>query len=200
LRVTDGRLAGKHPRISQGDVVLLGGDVGALVGGEHGAVLVLDVVEHLARQLDVVVGELADLGVVDAEDLGLLASAEPQAGDEVHDEEDDRGADEAVEAAREGVGQLVADLDPVVVDPAAGDDLDVVQVGNIVGSEEGGAHVAHQASDAVHGEDVQSVVDAQDELELGGVISEGRPQDAIRHRCPDWYVAFTPFFVSVVNI
>ncbi len=39
---------------------------------------------------DVVVRELAHLRVVDAEDLRLLARAQAQAGDEVHDPEDDR--------------------------------------------------------------------------------------------------------------
>ncbi len=148
------------------------------------------VVGHLARQLDIVVGKLANLGVVDAQDLALLADAQLQAGDQVHDEQDEAGHDEGVAAAREGVGQLDGQLDPVVVEPAAVDDGDAVEAGDVVGREEGRADVADQAADAVDCEDVERVVDAEEELELGAVVGEGRAEEGGWDGCPGGDVAW----------
>jgi len=148
------------------------------------AAAVLHIVQHLAGQLDVVVGELANFGVVDAEDLGLLGGAQREARDQVHDEEDDAGAAERVDAARDRVRQLVAQLDPVVVEPAAGDLGEAVEVRDVVGREEGREDVADQTADGVLGEDVQRVVDANHELQLGGVVGTCRPDDAVDHGGP----------------
>jgi len=79
------------------------------------------VVQHLSRQLNVVVGELADLRIVNAEDFGFLGCAQREPGDEVHDEEDETGAAEGVYHSADGIRELVAELDPVVVEPSAGD-------------------------------------------------------------------------------
>jgi len=78
--------------------------------------------DDVALQLHVVVRELADLGVVETQDLVLFGGAQLQAGDAVHDEEDEAGADEGVDEGGEGEGELVGELDVVVVEPAAGDD------------------------------------------------------------------------------
>jgi protein involved in temperature-dependent protein secretion len=73
----------------------------------------------LARKLHVVVCELADLDVVDARGFFFFRGAEAQRGDvfadEVEGAEDQACADEGVGAARKGVGELVAELDPVSV-------------------------------------------------------------------------------------
>lgn len=79
------------------------------------------IVKDLAGKLYVVIGELADLSVVDTEDLGFLRGTERKTWDKVHDSEDDAGATEGVDTARDGVCQLVAELHPVVVEPAAVD-------------------------------------------------------------------------------
>jgi hypothetical protein len=47
-----------------------------------------------------------------------------------------------------------------------------VQDGNVVGGEEGGANVANETTDAVHGEDVEGVVDTEQELELRSVVGK----------------------------
>ena len=65
----------------------------------------------------------------------------------------------------------------MLVDPAALDGGGTVEVGDVVGGEEGGQDVADEAADAVDGKDVEGIVDAQDELELGGVVSEGGAED-----------------------
>lgn len=140
-----------------------------------GAVLALDVagvVQHLARQLYVVVRELANLRIVDTEDLGLLGSAQREAGDQVHDEEDQAGAAERVDTAADGIRELVAELDPVAVEPATGDDAEAVEMCYVVCGEEGSEDVADQTTDGVLGEDIERIIDAEDELELGSVLEK----------------------------
>ena len=83
--------------------------------------LLTQVVQDLTRQLHVVVSELANLSIVYTQDLRLLGSAEGEARNQVHEEEDQAGSAERVDAAGGGVCELVAELDPVVVEPAAGD-------------------------------------------------------------------------------
>lgn len=156
-----------------------------VLAGKHAPRLAwVHVVQHLARQLDVIVGELANLGVVDTQDLGFLGGAQMHAWDQVEDEKDERRADEGVGSPGKGVSELVAELDPVVVEPATLDDLDVVQMGDVVSGEKGGADVADQAADAVHGEDVEGVVDAEHELELGTVVGEAGAENAVDDCCP----------------
>lgn len=62
----------------------------------------------MALKLNVVVSELAELAVVEANLLLLGAGAQGQARYEVHEEENDAGHDEGVSEASGGVGQLVA--------------------------------------------------------------------------------------------
>jgi hypothetical protein len=72
-----------------------------------------------AGKLDIVVSKLAYLDVVDTGGFFFFSGAEAQGGDEAPDEiegaEDETRADEGVGATGEGVGELVPDLDPVVV-------------------------------------------------------------------------------------
>ena len=82
--------------------------------------------------LDVVVREFAQLMVVDAEDLCFFGGAQAEARDQVHDEENDAGAEERIGEAGDGVGQLVAELDVVPVEPATGDNGHAVEVGDVV--------------------------------------------------------------------
>jgi hypothetical protein len=102
-------------------------------GGADGGVLLAgkDVVD-VAAKLNVVVGELAELGVIKTNVLVLGRSPERQPRDEVHQEQDDTGHDERVRETGDAVGQLVTELDPVVVQPASGDRGGTVKVGNVV--------------------------------------------------------------------
>jgi hypothetical protein len=89
-----------------------------------------------AGKLHVVVSKLAYLDVVDTGGFFFFGGAEAQGGDETADEvegaKDEARADEGVCAAGEGVGELVPDLDPVVVEPAAFDDGVAVEMGYVV--------------------------------------------------------------------
>ena len=104
---------------------------------------------------DIVVRELAHLRVVDAEDLGLLGRAQAHAGDEVEEPEDDGGHDEGVGHARDRVCDLVAELDVVVVEPAAGDGRAAVEARDAGLGEEACEDVADEPADGVRGEDLR---------------------------------------------
>ena len=137
--------------------------VGHVLGGRPGQVV--------PAHLDVVVGELAELVVVHAEELGLLGRAELEAGDLVDDEGDERRHDEGVRAACEGVGHLDVELLVVVVEPAACDEagVDAVEADDVVGGEEGVEQEADDAGDGVLCQHVHAVVDLDPELDCGRV-------------------------------
>lgn len=156
------------------------------VRGRVLALSIRHIVQHLTRQLNVIVSELADLRIVDTQDLSFLRGAERETGNQVHDEEDEAGAAERVDAAGDGVGELVAELYPVVVEPAAGDLGKAVEVRYVVCGEEGGEDVADEPADGVFGEDVERVVDAEEEFELRGVVGACGSDDAVDDGCPGW--------------
>lgn len=145
------------------------GVVRIMVGREL-ALGIIDIIQDLTSQLNVIVRELADLSIIDTEDLSLLGSAEGETWDEVHNEENDAGAEEGVCGAGDGVGHLVAKLHPVVVDPAARDLGEAIEMCYVVSGEECGEDVANETSDGVLGEDIESIVNTEDELELGGIL------------------------------
>jgi hypothetical protein len=113
-------------------------------------------VAELGLDTDIVVRELAHLRVVNAENLGLLIAAEAEAGDEVHDPEDDGRHHEGVAETGRGVGELVGELDVVVVEPAAGDDGRTVVVRHRGLCEETGEEVANDATNSVRRKDLRN--------------------------------------------
>ena len=88
--------------------------------------------DNISGELDVVVGKLANLGVIDTQDFGVVAGAKLTARNEVDEEQDDAGAEERVCEARHRVRKLVAELDVVVVEPAASDDAEAVEMRDVV--------------------------------------------------------------------
>ena len=85
-----------------------------------------------------------------------------QAGDIVDDVGEDKRHGEGVAGGGEDVGDLSVQLAPVVVDPAAVDDagVDAVEADDVVCGEKGVGEEAEHAGDAVLGEDVEGIVDA----------------------------------------
>lgn len=166
-------------------------------------VVVLHFVEHFSRELDIVIGcrrqldpessmggdggeltELADLRVINTQNLGLLGGPDMQAGDQVQDEEDDAGEDKGIASAGEGIGKLVSELDPVTVQPAASDDLHAVQVGDVIGGKKSRTQVPDEAANGVHSEDVEGIVDPEHKLEFGAVVGKTSSKDTIRNSRP----------------
>jgi hypothetical protein len=97
------------------------------VGGAGGDVAAIDG----AGDLDVVVGKLAELSIIETDLLLLGGDAQRQTGDQVHDEQDEAGNNERVGEAGDGVGELVGELDPVAVNPATVDLGSAVEVGDV---------------------------------------------------------------------
>jgi hypothetical protein len=99
-------------------------------------------VRHLdfAGELNVVVSELSNFNIVNTSGLLFLSGTEAESGDETPDEiesaKDDTRAEEGVGATGEGVGELVPDLDPVAVEPAARNDRVAVEMRNVVTARE----------------------------------------------------------------
>lgn len=113
-----------------------GGSSGLLAlvdrGRRAGDKLAVDVLRGSAGKLNVVVGKLAELGVIKTKLLLLGSDTQAEARDEVHEEQDDAGHAERVGETGNTVGQLVAELDPVVVKPATGDLAEAIEVCNVV--------------------------------------------------------------------
>ncbi len=56
--------------------------------------LVFDTVNHISGNLDVVISELADFGLVHTHDLLLVGCTEVETGDQIDQEEDEAAEDE----------------------------------------------------------------------------------------------------------
>lgn len=152
---------------------------------------------HVTQLLYVVVGELAELGIIDSHFFFLGSGSELQAGKPTREkgqsQQNDAGHGKRVRHSRHRVSQLNGKLNPVLVDPAAINLGDAVQMRNVVGGEETREQVAEETANAMYGEDVQGVIGTQVILELGGEIAsnsrrqsidDGRPGgDEARSRC-----------------
>lgn len=111
----------------------LNGSLGRLVvrAGTAGNTIVdADGVAEVAGELDVVVGKLSKLNVVHTKLFLLRGGAEGQARNEVEEEEDDAAEDKGPGESSNSTGELVAHLDPVVLDPAERTPLNAVKLGN----------------------------------------------------------------------
>lgn len=83
-------------------------------------------------QLHIVIRELAQLRFIKTHAFLFSAGAQAKARHEVHEEEDDAGAEEGVCEAGHAVGELVRELDVVVIEPAARDLGEAVEVRDVV--------------------------------------------------------------------
>lgn len=126
-------------------------DVG--VGRDGRSTLVVDQ-SSLRVETDVIVGELTQFCLVDANDLRLLGVAESEEGDEVEDPAEDGRHDERIRHTGDRVGDLVAQLDVVVVDPPTRDLRQAVQAGNGRLSKEPGEDVTADTTDGVGRKDI----------------------------------------------
>lgn len=134
----------------------------------------------LCVQSDIVIGELAHPKVVHTDDLGFFGGAEAEEGNEVEDPEDDGGHDERVSKAGGGVGELISELDVVVIEPASRNDSEAVKGGNGALGKETGHNVSDHAPNCVGCKHIKAVVVVKQELELGGEIASGTSDDTER--------------------
>ena len=163
---------------------------------------------QLACKLNIVVRKLANLNVVDAQSLLFLCSTQTERRQELANEvecaEDQTCADERVCTSSEGIGELVAELDPVVVEPTTGDDRVAVEVSNVVTktcqrrsanpqwvylrSKECSQNIADEATNTVDSKDVESIITAKEVLQLGGVVAGNTSNCTKDNSCPGRYV------------
>ena len=143
--------------LTHGDMVLIGMRI--FDGWSPGQVITAD--------LDVIVGELAQLVVIETEELGFFRSAQVQAGNVVDRVGDDGGHDEGVTGRGDDIGDLDVHLTEVAVHPAAVDDagVDAVEADDVVGAEERVEEETEHAGDGVFGEDVEGVVNSEEEFD-----------------------------------
>jgi hypothetical protein len=64
--------------------------------------------------------ELPNLGIIHAQNLGLLACTQMATGNKVDEEEDQARSEEGVSETRRRVSKLVTHLNPVLVEPTTG--------------------------------------------------------------------------------
>ena len=80
--------------------------------------------------------KLANLGVINAQNLLLFGNTKAEDGEEPSEEfhtvKDDAGTAKRVGATSKRIGNLVSQLDPVVVEPASGNLGNAVEMRNVV--------------------------------------------------------------------
>jgi hypothetical protein len=121
--------------------------------------------EVVTADLNVIVGELAELVVVHTKKLSLLCRAELEAGDLVDDESEDS-------ADSERVGGYGDDVRNLLVDGRWGSSngttfnavVDTVKSDDVVGSEDAVEEESNHSSDAVLSEHIKGIVDLDPEL------------------------------------
>lgn len=145
-----------------------------------------------ASDLDIIVRELAELVIIKTNLLLVLVDTERKTGNEVEEEEDDAGHDEGVGEAGDAVGELVGELDVVVVDPATVNDGGTVQSGDVVTvmkvsggflegdmgrrgkdirSKDTSQQVTDNTANTVLSKHIERLIDAEHELELGSKVA-----------------------------
>lgn len=170
-------------------ILLVGRDLaaGTALRGEFGNGVVVG--DDIASELNIVVGELSELGIVDTEDFGLLRAAEGKTWDEVHDEKDNAGSTEGVCETSNGVGKLVGKLNVVTVDPSTWNDSGAIEMSYVVRGKDTSQQVSDDSSNTVLSEDIEGVVNVDEELELGGVVACGSSDNTVDNSGPWWDVS-----------
>lgn len=101
-------------------------------GTLHITLLTHNNIGKLASQLNIIVSKLSELCIIHAQCLFILRCSETESRNEVHEEENDTGAEERISEARHAVCELVGELDPVMVEPTAGNLAKAVEMGYVI--------------------------------------------------------------------
>ena len=132
--------------------------------------------------------KFSEFSIIDTEDLSLFAGTKRKSRNQIHNEQNDAGNKEGVRKSSHGIGNLITELNPVAINPtkrlAVVDDVASVQILDVRGGEESGEDVAGETSNGVNGENIQSIVDTNKELELRGIIARSGADDAEDYRGP----------------
>jgi len=128
---------------------------------------------NLGLKTHIVVCELAHFSIIDTDDLGFFVAAETEvaAREVVHEPENDSGHNEGVGQARNRIGELVTQLDPMMVQPPAWDDSESIEAGDTSLGKEGSQDVANNTADSMRSEDIESIVIMENKLDLSSKIA-----------------------------
>lgn len=122
--------------------------------------------KEITANLYIIVAEFGVLRVVHTQQLSLFAGTKLQPRYKIDEFGDDGGHDEGVGGGGNDSGNLPANDFVVAVDEAAaGADVDAVEADDFSGGKEGVEDEADDAADAVLGEDIEGVVDADEEFD-----------------------------------
>lgn len=135
----DGNLVRRHARVPAGLFVRASGldlatgppRLGPL---HHHCVIVEPADAQFSVDGAVIVGPLSDPVLVDPDNLLLFGRSEAEEGNKVESPADGRGEDERVGGTGDRVGDLVSELDPVLVEPTTGNGVAAVEAGLEVGA------------------------------------------------------------------
>ncbi len=121
----------------------------------------------ISSDLDIIVGEFAQLVIIHSEQFGFFRRAEVQTRDVVDDQSKNRRHDESVAGARNNVGDLDVELLVVVIQPASGDETRAhpIQANNPVGGKQGVKEQPDDSCNPVLSEDVNGIIDSDPELD-----------------------------------
>jgi len=133
----------------------------------------------VTADLNVIVSKFAELVVVHSEKLSFFRSAEVKTGDLVDDEGENGADNESVGSAGDNIGHLHVQLFVVVLDPSSGEEssVDTIKANNVAGSENAIEEKTDHSGDTVLSEHVESVINLDPELDLGGKIAYDTSHD-----------------------
>jgi hypothetical protein len=154
-------------------------DLGSTLGGDSGFD---DLHETVLQE------HLTDVVLVDTLLFELGWDTEIESGNLVEDEEDEACDSEGVSEDGAAAGELVSQLDPVVVDPTAWELGETVKSGDVVSGEETGENVSDEATNTVESEDVETVVNLDEVLEVEGKVAGSGGDDTDWDGGVDWDV------------
>jgi hypothetical protein len=137
------------------------------VFGGDGLVLSGSPCEVITADLNIVVGEFAELVVVHTKELSLFGSAEVKTGDLVDDESENGADDESIGGHSNDVCNLHVQLLPVVLDPATWEEtsVDTIETNDIASSEKTVEEETDHASDTVLSEHIEGIINFDPELD-----------------------------------
>lgn len=120
---------------------------------------------------DVIVCKLAEVGIIDTDNLCLFGCSESESRDKVHDPTENSGHDERVGESGDSIGDLVTKLNVVVVKPSTWNLGDAVEPSNGCLREQCSHDAADDTANSVRCEHVEGLVDADEELDLGSKVT-----------------------------
>lgn len=86
----------------------------------------------MTAKLNVVIRKLSELTIIETHFLLLSSHAQAEAGYKVHEEQNDAGQNKGIGETGNTVGQLVSELNVVLVEPAAIDLAETIEVRDVV--------------------------------------------------------------------